>query len=209
IGGASRIMDYVEKSRLEPGLELENAQINMSAVESYRYHITAEFEYEGRKEVISELAGEKEMGKTHIKGEMVNSAVDIYFIDGMIYNYDSYTKKWMLIDSGRSNSEELLIAELNPLSNLRFITVGNPEKLGFEEADGVECLVVKCHPEVDSQALANLWKDFEYVLWIDYKTDTIRKFTLTATSKANAGTTLHIKVDLTDLDEEIGIKAPQ
>lgn len=208
ICGASRVATFVEKSRLQADLELENAQINMSALTSYRYHITAAFEYGDRREVISELAGEKEAGKTHIKGEMVNSAVDIYFIDGMIYNYDSYAGKWMLIDSGSSNSEELLISELNPLSNLRFIGTGNPEKLGFATIDGTECLELKCNPEVDSLALQNLWQNFEYRIWLDYKKDLIRSFALTAQSKANARTRLYIKVDLYDCDEKIELQAP-
>ncbi len=64
---------------------------------------------------------------------MVSTPVDIYFIDGMIYNYDSFSNKWLVIESGSSNSEDLMISELNPLSNFRFKNVNQVEKLKFEK----------------------------------------------------------------------------
>jgi len=203
-----KIRDYYVKSKLEPQTELLKASQNMAAAKSYRYSLSSDFTVEGRKEVISRVAGEKDEGNTHIKGEMVNTPVDIYYIDRIIYNYDSFSKHWLEIDSGTDKAEELFISELNPLSNFRFKEINNVEKSGFEFVDGAECLVVKCKPTVESQLLETLWKDFEYRFWIDYREGFIKKASLNAVNKKMPKTVLHISVGFKDLNKKIEIKAP-
>lgn len=205
---ADMIRDYYIKSRLDPQVELTKAARNMGGVKSFRYELHSGFTVDDRKEVISKVVGEKGHGNTHIKGEMVNTPVDIYYIDRTIYNYDSFSNHWLEIDSGASQAEELLISELNPLSNFRFRDVGKVEKLGFEKIDGAECLVVKCSPTVESQLLETRWKDFEYRLWIDYKKHWIRKGELKATNKKTGKTRLNIEVILKDFNESIEIRPP-
>jgi hypothetical protein len=205
---AEKIMDTYEKSKLEAPVELQSALNKMSSTDSFKYKLESEFRIGERKEVISEVAGERESGNTHIKGEMVNTPIDIYYIDGTIYNFDSFSKKWLVIDSGTSSSEDLLISELNPLSNFRFKDINQVEKIGFEKVDGLECFQVSCKPSVNSQLLENLWKDFEYLFWIDYKKDYVKKAVLTATNKSNEKTRLEIKVQFSDFDKQINIKAP-
>jgi len=207
--GARTINNYYEKSRLNPDLELQGALNNTVGSDNFRFKLHSGFTVNDRKEVISEVEGEKYQGNTHIKGEMVNTAVDIYYVDRTIYNYDSSSKKWLVIDSGTSNSEELLMAELNPLSNFRFKNINQVEKVKFEEIDGEECLVVKCRPSVESQLMEDLWKDFEYQIWIDYDNDIIRKAVLTATNKRNAQTYLQVTVEFSGFGKITEIKAPQ
>ena len=205
---ASTISRYYEKAHLDPGLALQNALDNMAAINSYRYKVNSGFTVDDRREVISEVEGEKQQANTHIKGEMVNTPVDIYFLDRTIYNYDSFSNKWLVIDSGTSNSEELLISELNPLSNFRFKDINQVEKIKFENVDGTECLLVRCHPSVESQLLETLWKDFDYQIWIDYRHNYIRMAKLTATNKSNDKTKLDIAVEFSDFGKNIEIKAP-
>jgi len=201
-------MDYYEKSKLEPGQEMGKAISNMLSCPSFRYSLYSGFTVDGREEVISRVTGEKEKGNTHIKGEMVNTPVDIYYIDRTIYNYDSFSQRWLVIESGTSNSEELLIAELNPLSNFRFKTVNQVEKLGFEKVNGVECLKVNCRPSIESQLLESLWKDFAYRLWIDYRKDRLIKAELSAVNQRNDKSHLKIRVEFSDFNETMNIKAP-
>ncbi len=203
-----KIRDYYIKSKLEPRTELLRASQNMATVNSYRYSLDSSFAVEGRKEVISRVEGEKEHQNTHIKGEMVNTPVDIYYIDRIIYNYDSFSKHWLEIDSGTDKAEELFISELNPLANFRFKEIKNVEKSGFEFVDGAECLVVKCRPTVKSQLLETLWKNFEYRFWVDYRQGLIRKAGLTAANKKMPGTILNISVIFKDINNRIEIKAP-
>ncbi|HWP96771.1 MAG TPA: hypothetical protein VN426_07960 [Syntrophomonadaceae bacterium] len=205
---AGRIKDAYMKSKLDPLAELQSSISKTTAVKSYKYAMKSQFTVDGRGEVISEVQGEKNNNNTHIKGEMVNTSVDIYYIDRTIYNYDSFAQKWLVIESGTSNSEELLISELNPLSNFRFKHVSQVEKQGFEMIDGAECLVVTCNPSVEAQLLETMWKDISYKFWIDYHNDWIKQAVLTATNKKNPGTTLTVEVKLNDFDRNIEIKAP-
>lgn len=205
---ADMIKHYYIRSRLDPRVELLESSRKMATVKSFRYNLHSGFTVDNRKEVISEVTGEKDHGKTHIKGEMVNTPVDIYYIDRTIYNYDTFSKHWLEIDSGTSQAEELLISELSPLSNFRFKDVTKVQKLGFEEIDGADCLVVKCSPTVESQLLETRWKDFEYRLWIDYNKGWIRKGMLSAVNKKTGKTRLNIEVTLKDFNEKIEIKPP-
>lgn len=209
VASSSKIIDYYEKSKLEADVELKASLKNMEKLDSYRYQLKSSFTVDTREEVISEVSGERFQKNTHIKGEMVNTPVDIYYIDRIIYNYDSFAAKWLVLDSGTTNSEELLISELNPLSNFRFKSISQVEKLGFENQDSVECLLVKCWPSVESQLLDNLWKDFEYLLWIDFRDDIIRKAVLTANNKNNEKTDLKIQVEFSDFNKKVKIEAPE
>ncbi|MEN6461211.1 MAG: hypothetical protein ABFC94_07580 [Syntrophomonas sp.] len=210
IGLASyqKINEYYIKVNLDPRLELKESLKSMAAVHSYRYSLKSTFTVDGRKEVISEVQGEKNDYDTHIKGEMVNTPVDIYYLDSTIYNYDSFSKKWLVIESNTDNSEELLISELNPLSNFRFKSIQNVQKLYFDQIDGGEYLVVSCSPSIESQLLETMWKDFKYCLWIDYKQNLIKKAALTAVNKQNHETKLEINVNFSDISKNIKIKAP-
>ena len=190
-------------------MELNRACKNMAAVTSYKYSLLSTFTVDERKEVISEVTGEKQDGNTHIKGEMVNTPVDIYYIDRTIYNYDSFAKKWLVIPSSAGNSEELLISELNPLSNFRFKQIKTVEKLGFEEIDGTECLLVRCRPSIESQLLETMWKDFEYRIWIDFRTGLISKAELKAINKKMTSTELNVTVKFSNLNQKIKIAAPE
>lgn len=201
-------MDYYIKSKLDPQVELSESTQKMAQIKSYRYVLKSGFTVDGREEVISEVEGEKERANTHLKGEMVNTPVDIYYIDRTIYNYDSFSEKWLVIDCGTTNSEELLISELNPLSNFRFKSVSKVEKVGFETVDGTECLLVSCQPSVESQLLESLWDNFNYQLWIDYKQQVIRKAALEAVNKQNPNTRLSIAVEFYDIDQPIKIEPP-
>ncbi|MGR6835286.1 LolA family protein [Syntrophomonas erecta] len=205
---AGTIKEYYIKSKLEPQVVLDEAIKKMTAVTSYRYHLKSGFTVDNRKEVISEVKGERTKGNTHIKGEMVNTPIDIYYIDRTIYNYDSFSKKWLVIDSGTTNSEELLISELNPLSNFRFKQVADVSKVGFGTIDGTECLVIDCRPSIESQLLESIWKDFQYRLWIDYKQNLICKAVLTAVNKQTPQTKLNLKVEFKDINQKLSIRPP-
>ncbi len=205
---APTIKDYYIKSKLEAEVELQESIANMAKATSYQYTLKSGFAVDNRKEVISEIIGEKDGKNTHIKGEMVNTPVDIYYIDRTIYNYDSFSQKWLTIDSDTNNSEELLISELNPLSNFRFKEINDVEKMGFEYIDGRECLVVMCKPSVESQLLETLWQDFSYQIWLDYRNKLITKATLEANNKQMSNTKLNLEVKFKDINKKISIERP-
>ncbi|SHG38169.1 sigma E regulatory protein, MucB/RseB [Thermosyntropha lipolytica DSM 11003] len=200
--------NYYVKSKLDPGIELDKALKRMAGIKSFRYSLYSGFTVNGRGEVISRIEGEKNGENTHIKGEMVNTPVDIYYIDQTIYNYDCFADKWLVIESDQTNFEDLMISELHPLSNFRFHDISNITKNGFEKVDGRECLVVMCRPAVENKLLETLWHDFTYTIWIDYKQNVIRKAVLQAENKQANNTKLKIEVKFKDLDKEIKITPP-
>ncbi|NLO22462.1 MAG: hypothetical protein GX119_10780 [Syntrophomonadaceae bacterium] len=200
--------DMYIKSRLEAQVELNRALAGTEKITDYRYSLKSGFIVEGREEVISQVQGEKSQGKTHIKGEMVNTAIDIYYINRTIYNYDSAAEKWLVIESDSSNSEELLISELNPLSNFRIRAPARVEKVGFEKINGTECLVATCETGVRSELLETFWQDFKYKFWIDYQKGLIQKAQLEARNKDSFETLLKIEVVFQDMNKEISIEAP-
>ncbi len=202
------LRDMYVKSRLEAQVELSKALTNMEKISEYRYNLKSGFAVEGREEVISRVDGEKSEGKTHIKGEMVNTPVDIFYIDRTIYNYDSLSDKWLIIESDTTNSEELLISELNPMSNFRIRAPGTVEKIGFEKIDGTECLVAACKTGVQSELLETFWQDFEYQFWIDYNKGLVKKACVEAKNKDSFETILKIEVVYKDVNKKIDIEAP-
>lgn len=205
---AGTIMDYYEKSKLDPEVELQQVMQKISQLNSFRYRLQSGFTVDGREEVISRVEGETENGNTHIKGEMVNTPIDIYYIDRTIYNYDSFSKRWLVIESGTSNSGELLISELNPLSNFQLKGVQGIKKIGFTKVDGVECLEVECKPSLQNELLESLWSNFSYRLWIDYHNHVVKKAVLTAQNQRNDKTRLTIKAEFYDINKRIVIKPP-
>jgi hypothetical protein len=205
---AEKIHEIYIKSQLEPLVELTESINNMYELDSYRYNLVSGFTVDQRKEVISQVAGEKQNGNTHIKGEMVNTEIDIYYIDRTIYNYDFFSDKWLVIESSSQSSEELLISELNPLSNFSFKEVAMIEKIGFEKVDGTECLVVKCNPAIENRLLETLWQNFEYKMWLDYKNRLVKKALLSAENKQSPNTVLKIEAKFSDFNKDIPINPP-
>lgn len=200
--------DCYVKSKLDPRVELDKALKRMAEIKSFRYSLHSGFTVDGRGEVISRVEGEKNGDNTHIKGEMVNTPVDIYYIDQTIYNYDCFANKWLVIESDQTNFEDLMISEMHPLSNFRFNDIASVTKKGFEKLKGRECLVVMCKPAVENKLLETLWHNFTYTIWIDYKDNVIKKALLTADNKQAANTRLKIKAEFWDFGEDIKITPP-
>ena len=109
-----------ERAHIQPEAEFSVALERMGTLESFAYTIHSVFRVQGREEIMSEVQGEREAGKVHIQGEMVKTPIDIYYIDGVIYNYDELAEKWMVIESDTGSAAELYINELNPLIYMDF-----------------------------------------------------------------------------------------
>lgn len=202
------LRDMYIKSKLDAGVELSRALVNMEELPEYRYNLHSGFSVQGREEVISEVTGEKSHEKTHIKGEMVNTPVDIYYIDRTIYNYDSFSNKWLVLESDTTNTRDLLVSELNPLSNFKIKKPTGIEKQGFEDVDGTECMLVTCKTGVESELLETFWQDFEYQFWIDYHHGLIKKAALQAVNKESIQSILKIQAVFYDMNRKIEIMAP-
>jgi len=206
---AEKIHEIYVKSQLEPLTELKESANNMLALKSYRYELKSGFTVEQREEVISNVSGEKEAGKTHIKGEMVKTPIDIYHIKDTTYNWDSSSKKWLVIKDAEADTRDVLIAELDPLSNLNFKSISQVEKLGFEKVGGTRCFIISCRPSIENELMEVALKDFRYKLWVDYRQKYIRRATLSAVSKNNPNARLTMKVEFFDFNQDIRVQKPE
>ncbi len=125
---------------------------NTAAAQSFRYNLDSSLIVEGRREVISKVAGEKSPeGNIHIKGEMVKTPVDIYHFNQAIYQFDSFSKRWLVIKDAQCNSTKVLMTELDPLSNFNFKNIGEIQKTSTETVDGSRCAVICCKPSVENE----------------------------------------------------------
>jgi len=203
------LLNRYQESRINPQELLTESLEKTATAKSFRYTLESTLEVEGRKEVISKVQGEKSPeGNIHIKGEMVKTPVDICHFDQAIYNWDSFSKRWLVIKDNQTNSTKVLISELDPLSNFNFKSISEVKKTGWETIDGNRCLVVNCKPSVENELLEILWQGFDYNIAIDVKERVVRKATLQATSKNNSATHLKLKVEFRDFNDKIAVVKP-
>ena len=180
----------------------------MGNLESFAYKIQSAFNVQGREELISDVAGERQAGKIHIQGEMVKTPVDIYYIDGIIYNYDKSSEKWMVIESDTSSAAALYINELNPLIYMDFRENGMRAEYEFGKLDGKECLIAEGKPRMRNELLEKIWQDFSCTLWIDYQEKVVKKIVLKAINRKNPQTQLTITAGFERFDESFSINPP-
>ncbi|MGE5372085.1 MAG: hypothetical protein ACM3QZ_08870 [Solirubrobacterales bacterium] len=199
-----------QESRIDAGSLLDQALTRTAAASSFRYQLESILQVDGRKEVISRVSGEKnQQGSIHIKGEMVKTPVDIYHFNRTVYNWDSFSKRWLVIKDAESNSAKVLISELDPLSNFNFKQINDLKKDRWEAIDGERCLVLRCKPSVENELMEILWKDFRYEIWVDVRDQRIRKANLTAVSRNNPDTFLQMMVGFDDFGQPIKIEEPK
>ncbi|HHV77411.1 MAG TPA: hypothetical protein GXX39_08590 [Syntrophothermus lipocalidus] len=195
---------------IEPQTLLEETLQNMAAAKSFRYKLESTLTIDDRREVVSRIQGEKDdSGSTHIKGEMVKTPIDIYHIKDTTYNWDSSSKKWLVIKDAEADTRDVLIAELDPLSNLNFKSISQVEKLGFEKVGGTRCFIISCRPSIENELMEVALKDFRYKLWVDYRQKYIRRATLSAVSKNNPNARLTMKVEFFDFNQDIRVQKPE
>lgn len=199
-----------QEYRIDPQQLLTEALERTAAAKSFRYSLESSLLVEGRTEEISRVEGEKSPeGHIHIQGEMVKTPINIYHFDQAIYNWDSFSKRWLVIKDDETDHSKLLISELDPLSNFNFKSIGEIKRIGTETVDGNRCVVVNCKPSLENELMEILWQAFDYHIFIDAKDKLVRKATLSATSKNNAETFLNLTVSFTDFGQKIAIEKPQ
>jgi hypothetical protein len=203
------VFNTYQASKINSQELLTEALDRTAAAKSFRYSLESALIVEGRREEISKIQGEKSPeGNIHIKGEMVKTPVDIYHFDQAIYNWDSFSERWLVIKDNQTDSTKVLISELDPLSNFNFKNIGEIKETGWENVDGRKCLIVNCKPSVENELMEILWRAFDYNIYIDVKEKLVRKATLAATSKNNDKTFLNMTVSFRDFNENISIEKP-
>jgi hypothetical protein len=196
------------RGQVDPETVLAQSLQAMNQAASYRYTLQSAFTLSGQKRSVSDISGEYAEGRVHIQGNMVNTPVNIYCVDGVLYHYDAQAEKWILIENGFEETASLLISELDPLSYLHYQSLPEIAAVGFIESEGRDCLQLGFEPDMTQPALQDMWQDFQSVILIDYDDCIVTQLELTALNRNNPDTVLSIRLNFADIDHPLTINPP-
>ncbi len=209
VAAAPQAKRAFERSRLEPEAVLSAALTRMGTLEDFSYQVKGSFTVDGRPEEMSDVEGVYAAGRVHIRGELVKTPVDIYYIDGTVYNYDASREQWMVIESGKNRAAELYVNELHPLGFLDFAENRLAEETAFAPVAGEDCLVLLAHPLMRDETLSSLWEDFQCRLWVDYRAAVVRRAEFSAVNRNHAGTRLAVTLTFSAFDTGAAVEPPE
>lgn len=173
---------------------------------SFRYSITQHQWVEGKDRVLTQILGEKDGGNTHISGQLVGTEVEMIVVEEGFYLKDPIGKRWVRYPSVPA-TQEVFLAELNPISSLQFKELGEVMLKGKEKIDGQNVWVLQLQPSIQNQIMDEFWTDFDYTIYLSRKDQTIRKVTIQSKNKAN-NQPMTMTLDFSDFGKEITIQPP-
>lgn len=182
------------------GLEqLRNAQ-------SYRFSVIQHQWVEGNDRLLTQIQGEKEGENTHITGNFLGSDIEMVHYKETLYSKDSFSKKWIKF-AGTLSTQEVFLAELDPISSLQFKEIGEVMLTGQEKIDGKKVYVCNLKPSVQNQMMEEFWTDFEYTLYVRKSDQMLLKAVITAKSIAKAEP-MSIILEFRDVGKKFLIEEP-
>lgn len=198
----------------EPGMEpqkaVEEVVKNTERVRSYEYSIKMTTTIDGKKEVTSDISGQRESAKRlHFKGKIFDSDVDFYLLDQNTYYKDQLTGEWTKMDSNELNQQDIFMQEINPLAGFRYKELLGAKFEGIEKVDDKKYWVYSAQPIVNNQYMEIMWKDFRYKFWVNPRGLTMSKGQITAVSKNKPEDKLEVLVQFKNLDSKIQIAPPK
>ncbi|MDD2422107.1 MAG: hypothetical protein PHU78_08225 [Heliobacteriaceae bacterium] len=176
---------------------------------AFRFASTFLIQVDGRDELVSRFTGERSEGdKFHLKGIMLQSPAEIYLAGNLYYLWDPVKKVWYTLEKNNFGPQDLLLAEVSPLTALDVNSLDEVTLNGREKVRETECLVLDCRTEVGNRLLTTLWKDFRYRLWLDPWEKRLHKGVLEATSRNAPGDKLILTVEFWDYDGDVDVEVP-
>lgn len=145
----------------EPGPLLTKAWDKSINAGSYSFVSTSTLLVDGKQRVLSRLNGEIRQGDFHIKGEMVNTQVEMYQIGKKIYLRDVFDgNKWKTLEAAAIKERSLLDAEINPLAYLKSADFLQARLAGEQQYNQRTVYKLEVQPKVQNQFLDMLYGDF-------------------------------------------------
>ncbi|MGB9920303.1 MAG: hypothetical protein ACPLPT_06200 [Moorellales bacterium] len=191
--------------RVEPEEVLGQALSAALAASAFRYRVQAELVVEGQRRALSEVSGERDReGNFHFQGTMAGDRVEVYQIADTTYLLDSQTGKWMVVPGSELARQRMLMAEIDPLSNLRFASRGPAVYRGRENRQHV--LEFRAVPA--NEFMTTWFEEFTYRVWIDGRTRRLQKVLLEARSRANPQARATFAIQLFDYDLPLRLEPP-
>lgn len=173
---------------------------------SFRYSVTQHQWVEGKDRVLTQILGEKDGGNTHISGQLVGGDVEMIVAGEGFYLKDPLAKRWVRYPSIPA-TQEVFLAELNPMTSLQFKELGEVMLKGQEKLDGQKVWVLQFQPSVQNEIMDEFWTNFNYMVYLSSKNQTIRKVTIQAKNKAKDEPMTMI-LEFSDFGKKMSIQPP-
>lgn len=194
---------------IPPQKAISQAILATSGEPTYEYNIRMLTLIDGKEHQVSNVRGQREnQNRIHIKGQIFDLDVDFYQIENTTYTKDQMTGEWITISDNQINQQEIFMQELNPLVSFTYKELNDAKYTGTKKIDGRRLWVYTARPVVDNQYMELLWKDFEYVFWIEPRTLLIYNAKVTAVSKNKPADRLTLAVEFRNYNGDIEVKPP-
>ncbi len=105
--------------------------------------------------------------------------------------------------------QTLFLAEINPLASFDFSSYQELQYLGKEKLDGQKMHLLTYKPELKEQLLTLYFKDFQYKIWVDGRSQEIRQALIEGASKVAPQGALQMEVKLWDYNKPLKISPPK
>lgn len=178
----------------------------LNAATSFRYSLTQHQWVEGKDRILTQILGEKDGGNTRIFGQLVGSEVEMIRTGDSTYSKDPFSKKWIRFTNAPA-TQEVFLAELNPLSSLQLKELGEVVLSGQEKVNGDKAWVCKLRPSVQNQVMEVFWTDFQYTLYIRKSDQMLLKATIEAKNKLKSDP-MTMTLEFKNIGKKIDIHAP-
>ena len=178
----------------------------LNAATSFRYSLTQHQWVEGKDRVLTQILGEKDGENTRILGQLVGSEVEMIKIGDSTYSKDPFSKKWIRFANAPA-TQEVFLAELNPLSSLQLKELGEVMLSGQEKVNDEKAWICQLRPSVQNQMMEVFWTDFQYTLYIRKADKMLVKATIEAKNKSKSEP-MTMTLEFKDIGKEINIQTP-
>lgn len=199
-----------DKPDIPPAQAINHALENTAQSRSYKYNITVTTVIDGKEQVASTVAGEREnKNRIHIKGQIYDSEIDFYQIDTTTFTKDQLTGEWIKITDNQINQQEIFMNELNPLANLAFKELNDTAFAGIQKEGSKKFWVYTAKPVVNNKYMKILWKDFQYKFFLEPRSLLIDKVEVTAVSKNNSADKMKLVLEFKNYNSAIKVDPPK
>lgn len=178
----------------------------LNTAASFRYRVTQHQWVEGKDRILTQISGEKDGGNVHISGQAVGGEVEMVKTKDALFAKDPFNKKWVRF-ANVPTTQEVFLAELDPLSSLQFKEFGEVVLRGQEKVNGDKAWVCELKPSVQNQIMEEFWTDFDYKLYIRKSDQMLVKAVIQAKSKAKAEP-MSMILEFKDIGQKIQIQQP-
>lgn len=175
--------------------------------ESYCYTLQAVVDVSGAQRSYFDLVGEKSGANAHVAGTVLNTELELYFIDGALYQRNGADTAWQAHAVADIGEAAQLFAELAPAAAFSYSTLRSYTYDGVVETAAGKRMQLTMQPEATGW-VADYFADVTYTLLLDKRGKQLQQATLTATSRENSAAALTLHASFSELGEEIVLTPP-